>query len=64
MKESVEKKGRWKVIYCCKEHVEMALDIVVDEHETAPILTEITDEYKLSTACEYCKNQAVYMVGN
>lgn len=51
------------MIYCCQEHVELALDIVVDEHETYPVLNKVTGE-KLSTNCEYCPNQAVYVVGN
>ncbi|RFU67286.1 CxxH/CxxC protein [Peribacillus saganii] len=52
------------MIYCCKEHVELALDVVVDEHEMAPVLTEIPEEKQLSTPCEYCRNTAIYMVGN
>jgi CxxH/CxxC protein (TIGR04129 family) len=52
------------MIYCCKEHVEMALDTVVVEHETAPVLLEVAMEKQLSTCCEYCRNTAVYMVGN
>ncbi|MGM9924715.1 MAG: CxxH/CxxC protein [Bacillus sp. (in: firmicutes)] len=52
------------MIYCCKEHVELALDVVVDEHEVAPVLRELTEEEKLSTGCEYCNEQAVYVVAN
>ncbi|MFD0050658.1 CxxH/CxxC protein [Actinomycetes bacterium NPDC127524] len=52
------------MIYCCKEHVEKALDTVVAEHETAPLLEEIPTGNQLSTCCEYCRNSAVYMVGN
>ncbi|RFU62482.1 CxxH/CxxC protein [Peribacillus glennii] len=52
------------MIYCCQEHVELALDTVVDEHETYPLLNEIPKEKQLSTSCEYCRNVAVYMVGN
>lgn len=69
-----EKTGKYKVkyiqnggqimIYCCKEHVELALDVFVDENEIAPILKELTDEEKLSTTCEYCEKQAVYIVAN
>ncbi|MFE8701996.1 CxxH/CxxC protein [Cytobacillus sp. FJAT-54145] len=51
------------MIYCCEEHVEMAIDIVVDEYETFPVLSKITDE-NLSTGCEYCRNRAIYMVAN
>jgi CxxH/CxxC protein (TIGR04129 family) len=52
------------MIYCCEEHVELALDTVVDEYETFPNLTRISEEDKLSTPCEYCQNIAVYMVAN
>ncbi|MFS0784064.1 CxxH/CxxC protein [Bacillus sp. 1P06AnD] len=52
------------MIYCCKEHVDLALDVVVYEYETAPVMNEIPEEKKLSTGCEYCSEPAVYMVGN
>ena len=52
------------MIYCCKEHVELALDIIVDEHETAPTLEQIEEELNLSTGCEYCESTASYIVGN
>lgn len=52
------------MIYCCKEHAELALDVIVDEYEVAPYIRELTADQKLSTTCEYCKNQALYVVGN
>jgi CxxH/CxxC protein (TIGR04129 family) len=52
------------MIYCCNEHVELAMDIIVDEHETYPILNKISEDNQLSTSCEYCKNPAIYIVGN
>lgn len=52
------------MIYCCQEHVEVALDMIVDEHETAPVLEKIDREKDLSPACEICKKPAEYMVGN
>ena len=51
-------------IYCCQEHVDMALDEVVYECETYPELTLVPEESKLSTTCEYCRNVAIYLVGN
>lgn len=51
------------MIYCCEEHVEIAIDTIVDDFETFPILNKIEDE-KLSTTCEYCQKHAVYMVAN
>ncbi len=56
----------WRInpmIYCCEEHVEIAIDTIVDDFETFPILNKIDDE-KLSTTCEYCQKHAVYMVAN
>jgi CxxH/CxxC protein (TIGR04129 family) len=50
------------VIYCCEEHVELALDIYVDESGTFPELNKV--ENQLSTGCEYCDKQAIYVVGN
>ncbi|RLQ93994.1 CxxH/CxxC protein [Falsibacillus albus] len=52
------------MIYCCKEHVEIALDTIVDEYETAPVMKELSEEEKLSTGCEYCENKAAYLVAN
>jgi CxxH/CxxC protein (TIGR04129 family) len=51
------------MIYCCEEHVELALDTIVDEHETFPVLSKI-DGDNLSTTCEYCQNTAIYVVAN
>lgn len=52
------------MIKCCEEHIDLALDMIVDEHESAPIMTKIEDDEKLSTTCEFCQNKAVYVVGN
>jgi len=51
------------LIYCCEEHVDLALDMVVDEHETFPVLEKV-DVDNLSTTCEFCQNNAVYVVAN
>ncbi|MEH7109159.1 MULTISPECIES: CxxH/CxxC protein [Bacillaceae] len=51
------------MIYCCEEHVELALDVIVHEHETFPVLEKV-DVDNLSTSCEYCRNNAVYVVAN
>ncbi|WP_084028998.1 CxxH/CxxC protein [Bacillus sp. J33] len=52
------------MIYCCEEHVDLAIDTVVDEYETFPQLAKIEGEKKLSTPCEYCQNNAIYVVAN
>lgn len=56
--------GGIRMILCCKEHVELALDEIVDEYEVAPIIRELSEEEKLSTICGYCKEKAVYIVEN
>ncbi|MDE3840451.1 CxxH/CxxC protein [Bacillus methanolicus] len=52
------------MIYCCEEHVELALDVIVDDYETAPVLTKISDEKQLLITCGYCEKPAVYIVAN
>jgi len=49
-----------KQIMCCLEHVELALDIAVDEWETAPVMQEVEE----AASCKFCPNPAVYIVGN
>ncbi|MDP4084644.1 MAG: CxxH/CxxC protein [Bacillota bacterium] len=51
------------MIYSCDEHVDIALDTIVDEYETFPILTKL-DGDNLLTTCEYCDKRATYIVGN
>lgn len=51
------------MIYSCEEHVEIAIDSVIDESYTFPILSKISDK-ELSTTCEYCRNMAIYVVAN
>lgn len=57
------KERRERMIYCCEEHVDIALDTIVDEYETFPLLSKVKDE-ELSTTCEYCENKAQYIVEN
>ncbi len=51
------------MIYCCEEHVDLAIDTIVDEFETFPLLSKVEAE-DLSTTCEYCQNRAIYVVAN
>lgn len=57
-------KGLDKMIYSCEEHIDIAIDTIVDDYETFPQLTKVTEEKRLSTTCEYCQNQAIYVVAN
>ncbi|MFC0525982.1 CxxH/CxxC protein [Pontibacillus salicampi] len=49
-------------LYVCQEHIEKALDVVVDEYETFPVMEEVNNE--ISTTCEYCGERSAYMVAN
>ncbi|MDQ0482095.1 CxxH/CxxC protein [Guptibacillus hwajinpoensis] len=52
-------------LLCCEDHVELALDVAVDETGHFPVLEKVQkDENSLSTTCEYCKNTATYIVSN
>ncbi|WP_085522462.1 CxxH/CxxC protein [Tuberibacillus sp. Marseille-P3662] len=51
--------------YSCLEHVDMAIDIVIEEGSgEPPQLEELTEELKQSTGCEFCRNSAIYIVSN
>jgi CxxH/CxxC protein (TIGR04129 family) len=52
------------MIYCCEEHIDLALDVIVDEYEVAPDLKKLTNSTELSTSCEYCSKGAIYIVTN
>lgn len=54
------------MIKCCEEHVDVAIDTIVDEYEVAPKIEKfiVDKNLDLSTTCEYCQNQAVYIVSN
>lgn len=48
--------------YCCEDHVDLALDIIVDEKELAPIMEKLDQEKQLSTTCNFCTEQAIYKI--
>ena len=52
------------MIYSCLEHVELALESVVDETQLAPVMEQIPEDKQLSTRCEYCGEPAAYLVTN
>lgn len=51
-------------MFSCEEHIELAIDMYVDEKELAPEIEKLDNSRKLSTSCDLCKNPAVYIVGN
>jgi CxxH/CxxC protein (TIGR04129 family) len=48
--------------YCCENHVELAIDIIVDEEEKAPLMVKIEDENQISTTCTFCTELAIYKI--
>ncbi|WNF37179.1 CxxH/CxxC protein [Bacillaceae bacterium IKA-2] len=46
--------------YCCEEHVELAIDMIVDEEEKAPIMEKLNAGKELSTLCTFCTETAIY----
>lgn len=60
-----ESKGERKMkINSCKTHIERALDDMVAKIESYPMLTELSEDEKLSTICEYCDQRAIYVVAD
>ncbi|MBB5174750.1 CxxH/CxxC protein [Texcoconibacillus texcoconensis] len=50
--------------YSCKEHVEEAIDEVVDRYGVAPKIEELSNTDHLSTTCSFCEEAANYKVSN
>lgn len=46
------------MIAACEEHIELALDVAVDEWEAAPIV----EKTKETHSCQFCEQQAMYTV--
>lgn len=47
--------------HACLEHVEEAMDHIIDESELAPVLEEVNKE-DLSTSCSFCSEKALYII--
>lgn len=50
--------------YACDDHVELALEEVLGVDWEAPELLPVNNEKTIPTACEYCRNAAIYIVTN
>nr|WP_082111886.1 CxxH/CxxC protein [Shouchella clausii] len=48
------------MLYACTEHIELALDVAVDEWEVAPKIEKTTTDN--DATCTYCGNKATYTV--
>ncbi|MEC1178446.1 CxxH/CxxC protein [Metasolibacillus meyeri] len=48
--------------FSCETHIDHALDMFVAEYEDFPIMDKLSNDEKLSTKCDYCEEQAAYIV--
>ncbi|WP_017725832.1 CxxH/CxxC protein [Halalkalibacterium ligniniphilum] len=46
----------------CEEHIDLAMDIIIDEHEAAPVIEMIPAKEQLSTSCSFCEKPANYRI--
>jgi CxxH/CxxC protein (TIGR04129 family) len=53
-----------KKILSCDEHIDWALDDFVDKYSETPLLNKVENTQNVSTSCEYCQNDAIYIVSN
>lgn len=54
-------------MYCvCKEHVELAIDMFVDEYEDAPDIVDLSSQnftgWEPPATCDMCGDAASYLV--
>ncbi len=45
-------------MFCCLEHVEEAMDRLIDDQEVVPELFAVEEEHD----CQFCENKASYRV--
>lgn len=50
--------------FSCEMHIDHALDMFVAEQEDFPIMDKLSNDEKLSTKCDYCEEQAAYIVSS
>lgn len=50
--------------FSCQNHIDHALDMFVAEEEDFPIMEKLEEQQKLSTKCDYCEEQAIYIVSS
>ncbi|GIN13106.1 hypothetical protein J26TS2_29730 [Shouchella clausii] len=48
------------MLYACSDHIELALDVAVDEWEVPPKIEKTADANEAT--CSYCGNKATYTV--
>lgn len=65
------KEDTYMKVYCCLDHVDVALDTIVDETGEPPFINEKgkvepneNEANKVGATCEYCGKPSVYIVAN
>ncbi|WP_078556353.1 CxxH/CxxC protein [Bacillus alkalicellulosilyticus] len=48
--------------FACHEHVELAMEHIIDECEAAPAIEKVDNNSNLSTTCSFCTSPALYIV--
>ncbi|WP_249414109.1 CxxH/CxxC protein [Alteribacter keqinensis] len=48
--------------FSCSEHIDMAIEDIVDYYALPPKIDKLTEEEQLSTACKYCDSKALYRI--
>ena len=46
-----------EIIYACEEHIDQAMDEVINEKETFPVMNEVNEK-----KCSYCNKEAKYEI--
>ncbi|WP_209125183.1 CxxH/CxxC protein [Alkalihalobacillus sp. BA299] len=46
----------------CKDHVELAMEHIIDECEAAPNMEILSEQQKLSTTCSFCEQEPIYRI--
>mgnify|MGYP002556362749 FL=1 len=46
-----------ELIYACEEHIDEAMDEIINEKETFPVINEMTEK-----KCDYCDKKSKYEV--
>ncbi len=49
-----------KILYACKDHIDVALDDYINCEENAPHMVEVSDENQI--VCSYCEQKAKYSI--
>ena len=51
-------------MYCCDEHIDRAIDEMLDLHPLPPSIENVSDEEQLHLKCHFCDDRPIYCVKN